>query len=492
MRNNKKNKKLPYIRKGAKIRGWLLVKVLGRGGNGEVWEVAKDGFENHAIKVLVKPDNKSYERFKAEVYILSKFDLDGLIRIKDSYLPEKIDVEKPWFLMSKAEGCNEFLSGKSSIEIVKEFLLLSKTLVCLHGSNISHRDIKPANILALNSRLCFADFGLVKYPGKADVTSDGRDVGAKYTMAPEMRRNPEQHDGRAADVYSLAKSLWIMLTKIRKGFDGQYVPSSSLSIKKVCSGLYVTSLENLLVKSTDNEPSNRPSASEFTEELARWLEINTDIHSRGVQQWIDLHKIIFPLGAPDRASWSDLDSICSVLNEVGMTGRLNHMFYPDGGGMDLFGASKAREDGMMNIHIGDSSRVDIVKPKTLYYESFGLDHSWNYFRLELDVVEPIFESQGCEEYLLELEPGVYVERHFWELGEYNGKSLPSSARPVCRFTSGAFVIFGKRSIYNLATGRFDAYDGRHNKMGAEDFRAFIENFAVQCTQSGLSVHNIRR
>jgi len=38
-------------------------------------------------------------------------------------------------------------------------------------------------------------------------------------MDPEMRRNPDKADGKCADVYSLAKTLWILLTKETKGFE---------------------------------------------------------------------------------------------------------------------------------------------------------------------------------------------------------------------------------------------------------------------------------
>ena len=41
-------------------------------------------------------------------------------------------------------------------------------------------------------------------------------------MAPEMRYNAKNADGKKADVYSLAKTLWIVLTGVDYGFEGRY------------------------------------------------------------------------------------------------------------------------------------------------------------------------------------------------------------------------------------------------------------------------------
>lgn len=477
-KKGKANKKQQYIKKGQVVGGWKLIRILGKGGNGEVWEVSKDKGINHAMKFLKKTDESSYERFKAEIYALSSYPIEGVINLVDSNLPDVKGDSIPWFVMPKAGESLDFLKDKKPVDIVDQFILLASTLNELHCNKVSHRDIKPANLLVLDNRICFADFGLVKYPNKNDVTVARRDVGPKFTMAPEMRREAHKSDGFTADVYSLAKTLWIMLTRISKGFDGQYNPSSELSIKKYCDGIYTTILDNLLVECTDNLPANRPTAKEFRDRLVEWKSLNGDLHSRVTREWVELHNIIFPTGTPKRVSWTNIDSICSVLNEVAKVENLNHMFYPDGGGMDLIGVSRASEEGM--IALGSDSSATLVKPKVLLYESFTYGHQWNYFRLELETIDPIVETSSYAEYLVEIEPGRYVERQCWEDREYEGKPLPINARPVGRYTGGVFVIFSKRSIYNTVGGELDAYDGRHNGMSSEEFRMHIEDFGKAC------------
>ena len=151
------------------------------------------------------------------------------------------------------------MNGKTPEQIVDVIISVSNILIELHSRDISHRDIKPANILVKDDIIFLCDFGLVEYPTKADITPSRKDVGPHWTIAPEMKRNPSLADGKSADVYSLAKTLWILLTKQEKGFEGQYSVESGIDLRKFIPSIYDTPLDNLLHKSTDHEPSNRPS-----------------------------------------------------------------------------------------------------------------------------------------------------------------------------------------------------------------------------------------
>lgn len=484
----KKNKFTPE--EGLKVGHWTLVQHLDSGGNGEVWEVAQERRSKHAMKFLSRIDNVRYERFKSEIYVVSNKFVEGMIPIVESHLPEFSKDDNPWYVMPKALRFDIYLKGKTLLEVAGQFVLLGKTLNNLHLENIYHRDIKPENILFYNGRLCFSDFGLVKYPGKPSVTEEKRDVGAKFTMAPEMRRNASSTNGESVDIYSLAKSLWIAITGEKKGFDGQYIRSSILSIKSYCENLYVDPLEDLLSECTDSSPSERPGAKEFSERLMDWINLNSDFHNRNVAEWTNLQRIIFPHGSPSQAVWADIDSICSILNEIGKRHSLNHMFYPFGGGMDLTGASKAAESGMIVLHT-QTHGAEIVKPEKLTYESFHYNPQWNYFRLEVGLVEAtgIGNSLGREagyETLLEIVPGEYVDVVHWDDQKYAGKDLPMTARRVKRYLKGSFVLFSKRSIYNRLTGPYDAYDARHNRMSEIEFKYYIEKLAKTSFEEGVS------
>ncbi|ENW05309.1 serine/threonine protein kinase [Acinetobacter beijerinckii] len=460
------------------IGGWKLDVRLGKGGNGEVWLVRNQN-EEGAIKLLKNIRENIYMRFKAEVHALeANSDIEGIIPLKEYNLPDDFSKVVPWFVMPVAIKFSEWREGKDILPVVKEMLLLAKTLEELHHRQFYHRDIKPANILYLNDRLCLADFGLVKYPNRDDVTEPGTDVGPKFTMAPEMRRYAHEANGEFADVYSFAKTLWIAITKNLRCFDGQYNIFSTVCINNYCSGLYTKSLNDLLTDCTEHTPENRPKMSEVVVRLEQWININENFHEQNLTEWFDLQNRIFPAGSPDSVTWTRPSDIITILEEIANVNSLNHMFLPGGGGNTFIGASNANEQGFIALKISNKLYY-ILKPRKLTYESFGVDPQWNYFRLEAEPIEKTgvygdYDSIAPYEELVEIEPTNYIERHHWDYNEYNGEELPDEARLVCRYFEGSFVIYSTRSIYNLVS---DTYDGRHNQMTESEFRHYINRNA---------------
>lgn len=197
-----------------------LIENIGDGGNGTVWKCSNQNGEFVAVKFLSKINKSKYKRFKSEIEILESIkDVSGVIPILRKHLPEDGQAKiRPCFEMPLAVAINNNMSIDDSVDVI---IKVAETLITLHNMKISHRDIKPANIL-LYKEWCLSDFGLADWPQKQDITQNGEAVGAKWTIAPEMRRVAKSADGLPADVYSLAKTLWILLTKRAKGFDGQY------------------------------------------------------------------------------------------------------------------------------------------------------------------------------------------------------------------------------------------------------------------------------
>jgi serine/threonine-protein kinase len=461
------------------VDGWILEKKLGDGGNAEVW-YAKKGEKEGAIKVLKYLRESVYTRFKSEVdAILANQHIDGVIRITEHHLSSDFKEKLPWYVMPVGIHFTVWRENKSVLEVIREMLVLGETLKSLHDRKYYHRDIKPANILFLHSRLYLADFGLVKYPSSNNFTEEGNDLGPKFTMAPEMRRNANIADGELADVYSFAKTLWIAITGDIQCFDGQYNVLSTVSLNKYYEGLYSKSLDVLLTECTEHDPKERPKMTEVIRRLSQWTEINNDFHSRNLTEWFDLQRSIFPAGAPKSVTWVDKNDILIILNQIAQVENLNHMFLPDGGGNTFIGANMANEEGFIAIKTSPKSYY-ILKPKKLTYESFGMDSQWNYFRLEAeisphtDVYEKLHFNYSYEE-VVEIEPTLYIDRVHWDENEYNGEYLPESANRICRYVGGSFVIFSTRSIYNRVS---DTYDGRHNKMSEDDFRNYITRSAL--------------
>ena len=175
------------------------------------------------------------------------------------------------------------------------------------------------------------------------------------------------------------------------------------------------------------------------------------------QTWAEVVSGVFNGAVPAKAEWTNPTDIVLVLNAISTP--VNHMFYPEGGGMDIRGA-RLNSKGELEWAV-EEGRLD----------SYG--HEAN-FVLECGPLKPQGDYAGHSGYaeeLTELSNGSFESRSTWDEG------APEGARLVTRYVrSGRFVIFGKGSIYNSFQDRgFDAYDAFHNDAGK--FEKVVEEMA---------------
>lgn len=195
-----------------KINYTLSDELTQEGGNGRVYFVYRDG-ERYALKQLkehfidanteIAKEKKC--RFKREIDIVRKYEpqIGGILPIID------FSIEYYWYVMPVAEPLLEHIKkNKNSMEEIVQFVIsLTEVLENLHQQGVSHRDIKPANIYFYEGQPCFSDFGLVGF-SERDIrhTKTNKGLGAIFTIAPEMKRNPKDADGKKADVFFNGKN----------------------------------------------------------------------------------------------------------------------------------------------------------------------------------------------------------------------------------------------------------------------------------------------
>lgn len=290
-----------HFKKGQVIGNWVLQSYLGGGGNGEVWNCHNEQVEIRAIKILKNVREKSYNRFRDETFIVeNNVDIEGILPLHDKFLPDQFKGKIPFYVMPVAEPSEKKLNGQPIEEKVHAILEVATTILELHKRGISHRDIKPANILYYNFRFVLADFGLVDYPDKKDVSFPNEGIGPKWTMAPEMRRESSDANSQKADVYSLAKTLWIFLTGRQKGFDGQYSTDSIIELRKFYRNSFTSPIDNLLTLCTDNDPAIRPTITQFIDSLKEWEKLAANFHGKIRRQWFEIQTKLFPASLPRR------------------------------------------------------------------------------------------------------------------------------------------------------------------------------------------------
>ncbi|WP_179863772.1 hypothetical protein [Bacillus toyonensis] len=78
-------------------------------------------------------------------------------------------------------------------------------------------------------------------------------------MAPEMRTPLLVSDSRVADVYSFAKTIWIILTGEEYVFDGQFNYLENDKLQNIYPKQHLVELYKLLTDSTAENPEKRPT-----------------------------------------------------------------------------------------------------------------------------------------------------------------------------------------------------------------------------------------
>lgn len=345
------------LRANRKINGWTLSKKLGAGGNGEVWMCKNDKKEKYAIKFFkFSRYGAAYKRFVDEVDFMEQHqEIHGVLPIIDKNLPSKnqknVDAKIPiYYVMPLAESVEQKIKNFTLDEKVEVIQMLLNMLVNLHQNGIAHRDIKPANILYYNGKFVLSDFGLVYFKRKKFKTPVGKKVGAKQTIAPQMEKDAQSADRYKADVYSMAKTIWIILTGDEFSFGGQYIANSEIGLsRKLKCNKYLYPLDKLLAQCTDYTESTRPTAEEMAKRFEEWIQINKNWSKENLMQWKEIQEQLFPTIIPTHAEWKNVEDIVNVLRLLGKYESLNHMFFPNEGGADLTDAAIAYESDCIEL-----------------------------------------------------------------------------------------------------------------------------------------------
>lgn len=185
------------------------------GGQGQIF-VVKDGEAPgdglFALKELTNP--KRQNRFERELQGITRLSgHPNVVELIDSGLYS--DVTKPYYVMAIADGSLEELVPEIVNDLTKAFSLFEQ--VCsgvahAHAHGVIHRDLKPDNILIFSGQARVADFGLCLLVDERRITPSLEAVGPRYYMAPELEDGRNLDVGFTADVYSLGKVLYYMLS----------------------------------------------------------------------------------------------------------------------------------------------------------------------------------------------------------------------------------------------------------------------------------------
>ncbi|MEY9849752.1 hypothetical protein ABH940_006864 [Streptacidiphilus sp. BW17] len=261
---------------GARLGEWTLVgrAYLGRGGNGEVWEARRDGDDGrYAIKMfgLGRSMADRRQRFADEITFLRGYTGEGVVPLVDSHVPEDTR-EICWYVMPMAVPLDQALGDTPADETMLEAVAsYAETLAALAEQGVHHRDIKPSNLFYRDGRWEIGDFGLVTFPDKADLTSSTAKLGPANFHAPEMLEPGHDVDGGPADVWSLAKTMWVLLRRVRWPLPGEYRAGGEYTLQGHIALPWAAELDRLMQHCTRITPAGRPTMAALAKEVRACL-----------------------------------------------------------------------------------------------------------------------------------------------------------------------------------------------------------------------------
>ncbi|WNG45679.1 serine/threonine protein kinase [Archangium minus] len=200
-----------------------VLRVLGQGGMGSVYEAEQLGLGRHVALKVMHPHIASApgfaERFQREAQVLARLRHPGSVEVYDYGL----DAGFLFLAMELVSGetVESLLLREGALPVPRAVGLAVQVLEVLeaaHTLGIIHRDLKPANLFLEShpggERVKLLDFGLAVLGGELNVrlTQEGMAVGTPGFMSPEQLRGLPL-DGRS-DLYSLGCVLYELLTGV--------------------------------------------------------------------------------------------------------------------------------------------------------------------------------------------------------------------------------------------------------------------------------------
>lgn len=203
-------------RAGSQFGPYLLRRLVGRGGMGDVYEAEDTVRERVVALKLMSPtlsnDPVFRSRMQREARTAGRLHEPHVVPIHDFgeidgqlYVDMRLVDGKDLAGMLKRYGP---LSPPRAVAIVRQ---IGSALDAAHAAGILHRDVKPENILVSADDFAYlVDFGIASATSDEKLTQIGTTVGTAKYMAPE--RFGDSQVTHRADIYALACVLYECLT----------------------------------------------------------------------------------------------------------------------------------------------------------------------------------------------------------------------------------------------------------------------------------------
>ncbi len=203
------------IETGTSVGGYRVVRVIGRGGMGVVYEAVQASLKRQvALKVLrpeLADDPDFVERFRREARLQASLEHPHVLEVYEAG-----ESDQGLFLAMRLVPGQTLLDLLRDGELDAERALrlldqVTDALDAAHEAALVHRDVKPQNVLIDDGDRAFlADFGLTRTGTDTTVATSRPMLGSVAYVAPEIVRGEEPTP--ASDRYSFAATVFHCLT----------------------------------------------------------------------------------------------------------------------------------------------------------------------------------------------------------------------------------------------------------------------------------------
>ncbi|MEZ4230949.1 MAG: protein kinase [Polyangiaceae bacterium] len=266
--------------------GFELLRCVGQGGMGSVWQAEQTLLNRRVAIKFIKPTlpvEQLSERFAIEARACARLTHPGVVSVYDF---GKVG-DCPYLIMEwlDGRGLEAWIAERGRLTATETARLgvnLADTLRAAHAADIVHRDIKPGNIVlvptASGTQPKIVDFGIAKLSASSErkLTRMGQPIGSPEYMAPEQVMGSEHIDQRA-DVWGLCATLYECLTGLSPfaGTDDRQLFEAILEWPvgtPAGFGVKDDGLWEILERGLKKSPKDRwQSMAELGEALSLWL-----------------------------------------------------------------------------------------------------------------------------------------------------------------------------------------------------------------------------
>jgi len=271
---------------------YRIVRVLGEGGMGTVYEAEQEQPRRRVALKVIKPGmagEQVLRRFALESQALGRLQHAGIAQIYEAGTARTPFGDQPYFAM-------EFIEGKTLLEYIESHHLSTRqrlkiiALVCeavhhAHQRGIIHRDLKPRNILVTErGQPKVLDFGVARVTdGDMQATRQtdvGQLIGTLAYMSPEqVLADPLGLDIRS-DVYALGVLMYEALSGQLPYNVNRALPEVVQAIRddeptrlSSISRVYRGDIETIVAKALEKDKGRRyASAADLAEDIWRYLD----------------------------------------------------------------------------------------------------------------------------------------------------------------------------------------------------------------------------